>query len=939
MEKNYKEKLYLKAEDLYQLSREKIVEKLGSNTEQGLSASEVAKRQAIYGLNELEAEQSTPLWKKLLEQFKDVMVLTLLVAAIVSGSLGEWVDALLIIAIVVINAVLGVYQEGRAEKAIESLQKMAAPEARVLRDGEQKMIKATEIIPGDIVILNAGDIVPADLRLLESSNLKAEEASLTGESVPVNKDASFVAEKTLNLGDRTNMLYSSTAVTYGRGRGIVVETGARTEVGKIADRLRGIEQEATPLQKNLNHMGKILAVICIVVCAIVFAVGVIQGGEPLHLFMTAVSLAVAAIPEGLPAIVTIVLALGMNRMAKKSAIVKRLLAVETLGSVDTICSDKTGTLTQNEMTVTRIYTNSQLYEVSGTGYEPVGEITLCNEEKADLGALNRLLQICALCNDASLQQNADGLWGVLGDPTEGALLTLSAKKNVTRDGLLEKYPRLGDMPFDSDRKMMSVFHQLDGEYISLTKGAPDILLDRCTHILLDGQIKELTDTERKKILETNSSFAKSALRVLACSYKIHENDKFNNAENDMVFVGLTGMIDPARPEAKDAIAVCHKAGIRVVMITGDYKDTAVAIAKDLNLFQEGDEVLTGAELEQMSDEELRKKCEKVSVYARVSPEHKVRIVAALKSNGHISSMTGDGVNDAPALKQADIGVAMGITGTEVAKNSSAMILTDDNFSTIVAAVQEGRVIYSNIRKFVNFLLSCNVGEILVVFLTNLLLGPQYTPLLPIQLLFLNLVTDSFPALALGQEKGEKDIMLHPPRKSDEKIINKEMLASMITQAVAIFITVFAAFQIGRFLYPDVSMEDSKILVDSFNFFAYEGFTPSYGAGTFVFVTLIFAELLRAFSSRSEHYSVFQLGFFGNSTMNKAVLASASLMLFVVYVPFLQEVFNTVPLSIRDWLIISGLAIIPFVFGEVFKLVYHSGTRKKASKLVQREIKH
>lgn len=935
MKENQKKK-YLEPEQLYQLPREIIVEMLNTDAEKGLSSEEASERQLIYGLNELEAEKAVPLWRKLLAQFQDVMVITLIAAALVSGFLGEIVDAALIIAIVVINAVLGVYQEGKAEKAIESLQKLAAPEARVLRDGEQKMIKASAMVPGDIVILDAGDIVPADIRLLESSNIKAEEASLTGESVPVEKDAEFTANTELGIGDRSNMVFSSTPLTYGRGRGVVVETGSGTEVGKIADRLRGIEQEATPLQKSLNEMGKILAAICLGVCLIVFVVGLFQGGEPFKLFMTAVSLAVAAIPEGLPAIVTIVLALGMNRMAKKNAIVKRLLAVETLGSVDTICSDKTGTLTQNEMTVTRLYVSENLYEVTGTGYEPVGEITLSvdQEANADSFALDKLLKIAALCNEASLVQKDDGLWGVLGDPTEGALLTLSAKKGLFRDELLSKYARLGDLPFDSERKMMSVFHHIDEKYLSLTKGAPDIVLNRCSNILIGDQVWEISAEDRRRILEANTAFAKTALRVLAFAYKVYPDRNFVNAEENMIFVGLAGMIDPARPEARDAITVCHRAGIRAVMITGDYKETAVAIAQNLNLMQEGDQVLTGTELENMTDEELLRACEKVSVYARVSPEHKVRIVSALKNSGHISSMTGDGVNDAPALKQADIGVAMGITGTEVAKNSSDMILTDDNFSTIVSAVEEGRIIYSNIRKFVSFLLSCNVGEILVVFITNLLLGPEYTPLAPIQLLFLNLVTDSFPALALGQEKGERDIMLHPPRSREDKIINKEMVASIIYQAVAILIAVFAAFQIGRYLYPDVSIADSRMVSEQFNFFAHEGFVPSYGAGTFAFVTLIFAELLRAFSSRSEHYSVFSLGFFNNRSMNQAVLASGLLMVLVVYIPVLQEVFNTIALTGRDWLIIAGLAIIPFIIGELFKLVYHKETRKIAKKIIQ-----
>ena len=482
--------------------------------------------------------------------------------------------------------------------------------------------------------------------------------------------------------------------------------------------------------------------------------------------------------------------------------------------------------------------------------------------------------------------------------------------------------------------MMSVFHEFNGAHLSLTKGAPDIVLDHCTHILTETGVVELTESAKTKVLEANSAFANSALRVLSFAYKSHPDSNFSNAEQDMVFVGLSGMIDPARPEAKDAIVVCHGAGIRAVMITGDYKDTAVAIAKNLNLMQDDDQVLTGAELEKMSDADLEKACEKVAVYARVSPEHKVRIVAALKAKAHIVAMTGDGVNDAPALKQSDIGVAMGITGTEVAKSSADMILTDDNFATIVTAVEEGRIIYSNIRKFVSFLLSCNVGEILVVFITNLVLGPQFTPLAPIQLLWLNLVTDSFPALALGREKGEKDIMLHPPRKSDESIINREMLAAIITQAIAIFIAVFSAFQIGRFLYPDIMLTDSTVQATSYSFIAATGFGPSFGARTFAFITLIFAELLRAFSSRSEHYSVFQLGLFTNSTMNKAVLISAVLMLVVVYVPWFQTYFHTIALTGRDWLVIAGLSILPFVIGEIFKLIYHKNTRAQAENVVK-----
>ena len=927
----------LSEDELYQLERREVLNKLDVDPAVGLTEESVQERQEIFGKNALEDSEKVPLWKKILEQFKDFMVLILIAAAIVSGALGEWKDAVLIIAIVIINAVLGVVQEGKAEKAIEALQKMSAPGARALRAGEQQVIAAADLVPGDIVLMEAGDVVPADIRLLESSNLKSDEASLTGESVPVEKDADFVADEKVTLGDRENMVYSGSALTYGRGTGVVVSIGEKTEVGKIAGRLKGIRQEMTPLQKNLNQLGKILGILCLAVCAVVFVVGLIQGGEVLPLFMTAVSLAVAAIPEGLPAVVTIVLALGMNRMAKKNAIVKRLLAVETLGSIDTICSDKTGTLTQNEMTVTRVFADDKLFEVSGTGYDPEGEIKAVDGDvtAGDSAVLKRLYTIAALCNEAELKLGEEG-WTIIGDPTEGALLTLAEKAGHKRGDLLGNYQRLGDLPFDSDRKMMSVFHAgFDGEHeqLSLTKGAPDIVLGRCTHELTGNGVVELSDARRGEIEKKNSELASQALRVLAYAYKPYREGEEEHAEQDMIFVGLTGMIDPARPEAAAAIAKCHQAGIRAVMITGDYKETASAIAKDLGLSHDESEVLTGQELEEMSDKELQERCGRTSVYARVSPEHKVRIISALRETDHIASMTGDGVNDAPALKQADIGVAMGITGTDVAKGSADMILTDDNFATIVEAVEEGRVIYSNIRKFVGFLLSCNVGEILVVFLTTLLLGPQYAPLLPIQLLWLNLITDSFPALALGQEKGEPDIMLRPPRSKDEKIINKEMLLSILVQSVAIFVAIFAAFQIGRFFYPDELIVNDAVVqtASHYDFFAIPDFSPSAGARTYAFVTLIMAELLRAFSSRSEHYSVFQQGIFTNRTMNKAILLSFVLMLVVVFVPALDALFHTIAPNVRDWGIMLGLALIPFAFGEIFKLVYHRKGKKELAR--------
>lgn len=939
-------KIPLDGDVLYSLTAGDILAQLESDGSKGLTAAEAEQRLKELGPNTITEERKESLLQKFLNQFKDFMVLILIAASVVSGLLGELADAIIIIAIVIINAILGVYQEGKAEKAIESLQKMSAPHARILRDGQQMSLEAADLVPGDIVLLEAGDIVPADIRLIESSNLKAEEAALTGESVPVEKDAAEELTAPQGIGDRINMVFSSTAITYGRALGVVVTTADHTEVGKIASRLKGITREMTPLQKNLNQLGKILGILVLIVCAIVFGVGLLQGGEILPLFMTAVSLAVAAIPEGLPAVVTIVLALGMNRMAKKNAIVKRLLAVETLGSVDTICSDKTGTLTQNEMTVTRLYADKQYYAASGIGYAPVGEITQIKltdgAEEADKAVeatdnliLQRLLEIGVLCNDAELVEN--DLWGVLGDPTEGAMLSVAAKGKIYPQETRARHARRGELPFDSERKLMTVFHDsIDNSFLSLTKGAPDIILDRCQGVLTSHGVVPLTAEIKEEILNVNIQLARQALRILAFAYTEHNDSKYEGAEEGMVFVGLMGLIDPARPEVKAAIQVCHGAGIEVVMITGDYKETAVAIADDLGLRQSEDRVVTGEELEQMSQEKLVEIVSDTTVYARVSPEHKVRIVEALRAADHISSMTGDGVNDAPALKEADIGVAMGITGTEVAKGSADMILTDDNFATIVHAVEEGRVIYSNIRKFVNFLLSCNVGEILVIFITNLLLGPAFTPLRPIQLLWLNLVTDSFPALALGREKGEDDIMKHPPRAHDAKILDLKMLGAIINQSIAILIAVFAAFQIGRLAYPDVMMnaqEQITAYAGSFSFFPTKGYLPSTGACTYAFITLIIAELFRAYSSRSEDYSVFSLGLLSNSTLNKAFLLSFGLTLAVVYLPIAQPLFYTISLNVADWLRILALALFPFVSGELYKMVRRKLYGKKMAKKV------
>ncbi len=698
------------------------------------------------------------------------------------------------------------------------------------------------------------------------------------------------------------MAYMSTAVTYGRGKGVVVGTGHDTEIGNIATMIQSFEDEVTPLQKQLNQLGKVLGITTIVICIAVFGIGLLQGREVLEMFMVAISLAVAAIPEGLPAIVTIVLAIGMNRMVKRNAIVKKLLAVETLGSTTIICSDKTGTLTQNEMTVVKVFTDGKIIDVTGGGYEPVGEFKMKedNIKVEDIGDFQTLLSISALANDANLEKTSDG-YKVIGDPTEGALITLAGKGNINKQSINKEFPRIEEIPFDSDRKMMTTFHKdyIPSKIVSFTKGAPDIIINRCTRISMDGKILDFDDTLKKEVLKVNSIFSKDALRVLAFAYKeyntLPNTISPDSNEVDMTFIGLVGMIDPARPEAKDAIAKCKEAGIKTVMITGDYKETAFAIAKELGMAESIDEAMMGEELNKISDEELREVVKDIKVYARVSPEHKVRIVSALKANGEITAMTGDGVNDALALKRADIGVSMGITGTDVAKNTAELILTDDNFASIVSAVEEGRIIYSNIKKFVFFLLSCNIGEIFLVFTSILLNLP--VPLLAIQLLWLNLVTDSFPALALGVEKGDPDIMDTPPRNPNEPILTKNMLLGILLQSLAVGVAALLAYRWGLTTYADN--------IDK--------------ARTIAFTSLITAELLRAYSSRSQKYTLFKIGFFTNRTLVYGTLFSFILLLGVLYIPFMQPIFYTFALGIKDWAAILEYAFIPLIIGEISKL--------------------
>lgn len=894
--------------NFYHFEPAKVAEHLKTHLDKGLTSEEAKKRLEKYGYNELVGKKGPTLLEMLIGQFKDFLVLILIAASIISILVGEVTDAVVILIIVVLNAALGVAQESRASKALEALKKMAAPTALVIRDGQRKEVPARELVPGDIVLLEAGDYVPADLRLIESINLKIEEASLTGESVPVEKNADTVFNEEIPLGDRKNSAFMSTIITYGRGRGIVVATGMKTEIGMIAEMLETYEEEETPLQKKLAEFGKMLGIISLVVVGIVFALGLFRGENLLEMFMTSISLAVAAIPEGLPAIVTIVLAIGMQRMIQRHSIIKKLHAVETLGSTTVICSDKTGTLTQNEMTVVSIYTDDKFTSVTGEGYRPEGEfvsddLKVSPKENSNL---ELTLKISALCNDAKLEKSGieEGpktSWRIIGDPTEGALVVAAAKAGLWYEDLEAEYPRLQEIPFDSVRKRMTTFHPKKDKkgYFVFVKGAPDVVLDLCNYIYKNEEILKLDSKSKETVLLANKEMAKQALRVLAVAYKeidsIPNHPKPEETENNLIFVGLLGMIDPARPEAKKAIKTCKRAGIRPVMITGDYKETAVAIAKELDLIDDESKSMTGSELDKLDKTDLAKIVNNINVFARVSPQHKVKIVEAIKLNGEIVAMTGDGVNDAPALKKADIGIAMGITGTDVAKETADMILTDDNFASIVAAVEEGRVIFSNIRKFVFFLLSCNVAEILIIFFAMVFGWP--IPLIPIQILWLNLVTDAFPALALGMEQKEPNIMDKPPRDPDEPILNRRMKWGIAIQTV--FMT---AATLGVFIY---TLNTTGNVVT---------------ARAFAFVTLITSELFRAYTARSERYTLFEIGFFTNKYMVGGTLLSFALVLLVMYVPGLSSIFEIIPFSLSQWSIALSFAIIPSIVAEVGKLI-------------------
>ncbi len=852
------------------------------NVDLGLSNDMVEKKREKFGPNELETENKQSLIKKFFNQFKNLMVIILLIAAIISGVLGEFKDAVIIFIVVFLNAILGLIQENKAEGALEALKKMTKPTAKVIRNGKTLQIRASELVPGDIVILEAGDHVPADGRLIESMSLKVEESALTGESLPVDKKNYALKGDNISLGDRINMVFSTSMVTYGRGKIIVTETGMNTEIGKIAKLIKSQEKLKTPLQIKLEELGKWLGIISTAICVGIFLIGYFQGREPFEMFMLSVSLAVAAIPEGLPAIVTIVLSLGIQKMIKKNAIIRRLPAVETLGTASVICSDKTGTLTQNKMNVTKVYTYNSLQDVQ--------DVDIKNTDK------KLALTIGLLCNDSSIQEES-GEKITMGDPTEVALVILAQRKGMYKDVIENEMKRVREIPFDSDRKLMSTIHEYKNRYRVLTKGAPDILINRCEKILINGKEEELNNDMAKKILQVNGELSGKALRVLALAYKDLENlpneVTSETIENNMIFVGLVGMIDPPREEVKVAVEKCIKSGIKPVMITGDYKLTAMTIAKELGIMKGNDKAIEGKELEKITDEELEANIENYSVYARVAPQHKVRIVKAWQNKGKIVAMTGDGVNDAPSLKRANIGCAMGITGTDVSKEAADMILTDDNFSTIVSAIEEGRTIYDNIRKSIHYLLSCNIGEIVALLIAILMDLP--TPLKPIHILWVNLVTDSFPALSLGVDPSESDIMSRKPRNPNESIFANGLGLSIFFKGMIIGLVSLGVFYIGL-------VNDVKV------------------GRTMAFLTLSFSQFGNSLSVRSLEKSLFKIGILSNKYLIFAILCSTILVLSVILIPTLRIVFDLTILNLKQWLIVLSFSIIPFVVSEIFKIL-------------------
>lgn len=905
----------------HQMETGDVLAELSANGETGLAAREAERRLAEVGPNLLAAAEKVPWWEMLFAQFRDFMVLVLLGATVISYVMGETADAITIIVIVLINAVLGFVQEYRAEQSLEALKQLAAPTARLRRDGQEMQVPAQDLVPGDLLLLEAGDKVPADARLLEANGLEVEEAALTGESLPVRKAPAWVGGEEAGLGDRKNMVYMGTTITRGRAHAVVVETGMTTEMGRIAHLMQEVEVEETPLQRRLEQLGKWLVLLCLAVCACVVVAGLLGAerltrAEVTRLFLAGVSLAVAAIPEGLPAIVTVALALGVQRMIKRNAIVRKLQAVETLGCATVICSDKTGTLTKNEMMVRAAWAGGIRYDVTGDGYRPAGDFLVDGNpiRPQEEPSLAQALKSAVLCANAQLVQAGGGRrslarrseegatrsgWTVQGDPTEGALVVAATKAGYRPDKLYQAHHRLWEIPFESERRRMSVLTRTEaGEVAIHVKGAPDTVLDLSSHIYLDGKLQPLTAAMKQQILAENERMAGQALRVLGIAFRplgsqaqAQVEDDLDQAatryERDLVFLGLMGMIDPPRPEVKRAVQAATRAGIRTVMITGDHPATALAVARELGISGADGKAMTGRELDQLSDEELVDAVHIIRVFARVSPQHKLRIVRAFKALGEVVAMTGDGVNDAPAVKEADIGVAMGRTGTDVTKEASAMILSDDNFATIVAAVEEGRGIYDNIRKFIRYLLSCNTGEVLTMFLAAVMRLPL--PLLPIQILFVNLVTDGLPAMALGIDAPEPDVMRRPPRRPDEGVFARRLGIKIIGRGVLIGLGTLGAFVWGVMMSSSATpLTDPEVLTR---------------ARTMALATLVAAQLIHVFDCRSERRTIFETGLFGNPWLVAAVASSLTALLLAIYWPPLATVFKTAALGMGDWLVV------------------------------------
>ncbi len=955
--------------DWHALTPEETLHQLATPPDTGLTSEEAARRLESYGPNQLEEAPGITFWQMLIDQFNSFVVILLIVAAVISAALGDLEEAAAIMAIVVLNATLGVVQESRAEQALAALKKLATPEAQVIRDGQRQSVTSTKLVPGDIVLLEAGNYIPADIRLLEAANLRIEEAALTGESVPVQKDANIRLEADIPLGDRKNTTFMGTLVSYGRGRGVVVSTGMHTQIGLIAEMLQAVENEPTPLQRRLDQLGKLLGLATLIICGVVFAVSIWRftdlsiitasnGGllvylkaakqEIIDMFMLAVGLAIAAVPEGLPAVVTISLAIGMREMIQRHALIRKLSSVETLGSTTVICSDKTGTLTQNEMTLTRIWVDGRYLSITGKGRTLSGEFQE-NDKTVDLKdfpAVSTALWVGALNNDSELiisgSINEEQTYKMTGDPTEGALVVAAAKAGALPRPLNHAYPRVQEVPFDSDRKRMITVHQIrestpddfspfyhheTSGYVVAIKGAPDMVLDLCTHYQrTDDSPAPLTEDQRMRVLNANDLMTQDALRVLGVAYRVSqtlpEMEDLEKLEEGMIFVGLVGMIDPPRPEVAPALVKASRAGIRTIMITGDFPNTARAIAETIGLLKPNHQVLSGAELDNLTDEQLKEQVEYTDVFARVSPEHKLRIVEALREDGEVVAMTGDGVNDSPSIKRANIGVAMGITGTDVAKESADMVLTDDNYASIVSAVEQGRIIYDNIRKFVFFLISSNIAEVMIIFLATLAGLPA--PLTVIQLLWLNLLTDGAPALALAMEKGDPVIMERKPRPPSEPIINRTMQGGIVIQTITQTGVVLTAFIVGLLWHLEAGAlvpagSNPLLYVLQHNWRGVDVQT----AETMAFVTLSLCELFRAYTVRSEKISIFKLGVFSNKYMQYAVGLSVILMLAVVSLAFLQPIFNTHMPNLREWGVILGLALVPAISEEIYKAYLRS----------------